>query len=101
MLQSRKTAENGLEILLKQRNIRGLLFDLDGVVTQTAKLHATAWKKMFDEFLQNATGIASKSQLPFSIENDYPRYLDGISRIEGIRNFLHSRQLCIILVNYL
>ncbi|MFC5271220.1 HAD family hydrolase [Adhaeribacter terreus] len=93
MLPSEKTAAPDLNELLRQRHIRALIFDLDGVVTQTAKLHAAAWKKMFDEFLQNATQNTGKSQAPFNIENDYPRYLDGISRTEGIRNFLASRNL--------
>lgn len=92
MPASQKTTSD-LEMLLRRQNIRALLFDLDGVVTQTAKLHAQAWKKMFDAFLQNAGKIMGKSQTPFSIETDYPRYLDGISRTEGIRNFLQARNL--------
>ena len=93
MLSSPETAASQLNDLLRQRNICGLIFDLDGVVTQTAKLHAAAWKKMFDEFLQNAIPNGTKSQALFSIEKDYPRYLDGISRSQGIRNFLNSRNL--------
>ncbi|MBK0403358.1 beta-phosphoglucomutase family hydrolase [Adhaeribacter sp. BT258] len=92
MPASPKTAPN-LNKLLQQKNIRALIFDLDGVVTQTAKLHAAAWKKMFDEFLQNGIENGPKSQPPFSIQTDYPRYLDGISRLDGIRNFLLARNL--------
>ena len=65
--------------------IRAALFDLDGVLTQTAKLHAQAWKQMFDEYL------ADVSQPPFALPEDYERYVDGKPRIDGVRSFLQSR----------
>jgi len=65
--------------------IRAALFDLDGVLTQTAKLHAQAWKQMFDEYL------AEVSQPPFALPEDYERYVDGKPRIDGVRSFLESR----------
>jgi trehalose 6-phosphate phosphatase len=69
--------------------IKAIIFDMDGVITQTAKLHALAWKTLFDELLQ-------KRRLPpFSIDHDYPRYIDGIAREDGIRNFLQSRSLAL------
>ena len=65
--------------------IRAALFDLDGVLTQTAKLHAQAWKQMFDEYL------AEVSQPPFALPEDYERYVDGKPRVDGVRSFLESR----------
>ena len=67
--------------------IRAALFDLDGVITQTAKLHAQAWKQMFDEYL------ADVSQPPFALPEDYERYVDGKPRIDGVRSFLQSRDI--------
>jgi beta-phosphoglucomutase family hydrolase len=61
------------------------LFDLDGVLTQTAKVHAAAWKEMFDAFLKDRDG-----QAPFG-EDDYGRYVDGKPRYDGVRSFLQSR----------
>jgi beta-phosphoglucomutase family hydrolase len=63
---------------------RACLFDLDGVLTQTAKLHARAWKQMFDEFLRQ------RGQPPFELA-DYTRYVDGKLRVDGARAFLESR----------
>ncbi len=67
--------------------IRAALFDLDGVLTQTAKLHAQAWKQMFDEYLAEA------SQPPFALPEDYERYVDGKPRTDGVRSFLESRSI--------
>jgi beta-phosphoglucomutase family hydrolase len=67
--------------------ITALLFDLDGVLTQTAKVHAKAWKQMFDEFLQE------RGERPFELPDDYERYVDGKSRLDGVRSFLQSRGL--------
>lgn len=67
--------------------IRAALFDLDGVLTQTAKLHAQAWKQMFDEYL------AEVSQPPFALPEDYERYVDGKPRVDGVRSFLQSRDI--------
>ena len=68
-------------------SIRAALFDLDGVLTQTAKLHAQAWKQMFDEYL------AEVSQPPFALPEDYERYVDGKQRLDGVRSFLQSRDI--------
>ncbi len=67
--------------------ITACLFDLDGVITQTAKLHSAAWKQLFDEFLKERTG---ESFEPFSAR-DYDRYVDGRPRIDGVRTFLDAR----------
>ncbi len=65
--------------------IRAALFDLDGVLTQTAKVHAQAWKQMFDEYLTEV------GQPPFALPEDYERYVDGKPRLDGVRSFLESR----------
>jgi len=70
-----------------------VLFDLDGVLTETATVHAVAWKEMFDAFLQ---GWAQSNGLPFvafDVASDYPRYVDGKPRYEGVRSFLASRSI--------
>jgi beta-phosphoglucomutase family hydrolase len=66
--------------------IRACLFDLDGVLTQTAKVHAAAWKQMFDDYLR------SRDE-PFRefTQDDYNSYVDGKPRIDGVRSFLQSR----------
>ncbi|HEY7073006.1 MAG TPA: beta-phosphoglucomutase family hydrolase [Acidimicrobiales bacterium] len=66
--------------------VRALLFDLDGVLTRTATLHAAAWKQMFDDFLAGLDG----AQPPFT-DRDYDRYVDGRPRLDGTRAFLASR----------
>ena len=68
------------------------IFDLDGVVTETAKIHARAWKKTFDAFLQDLAGPGEDSK-PFEIETDYVRYVDGIPRYKGVETFLDSRNI--------
>ncbi|HXS64986.1 MAG TPA: beta-phosphoglucomutase family hydrolase [Streptosporangiaceae bacterium] len=67
-------------------NIQGCLFDLDGVLTPTAKVHDAAWKEMFDDFLKRYPG-----QEPFDPVADYDEYVDGKPRDEGTRSFLESR----------
>lgn len=68
-----------------------VLFDLDGVLTDTAKAHATCWKKMFDEFLQKRAARPGESPQPFDIVQDYQHYVDGKLRDDGVRSFLASR----------
>ncbi|HEY0641669.1 MAG TPA: HAD-IA family hydrolase [Pseudonocardiaceae bacterium] len=65
--------------------VRAHLFDLDGVLTSTAEVHAAAWREMFDAFL------AARGERPFDPAVDYPRYLDGRLRADGTRAFLASR----------
>jgi len=71
--------------------MRACLFDLDGVLTQTAKLHAAAWKQMFDAYLREQAATASQPFIPFDAVHDYPRYVDGRLRLDGARAFLESR----------
>jgi beta-phosphoglucomutase-like phosphatase (HAD superfamily) len=70
--------------------IKVVLFDLDGVVTRTAALHARAWKRLFDEFLAGLEGD-SERLAPFRLPEDYLAYVDGKPRYDGVRSFLQSR----------
>ncbi|MBX0334984.1 beta-phosphoglucomutase family hydrolase [Pontibacter sp. HSC-14F20] len=80
-----------LQQYLQENNIKALIFDLDGVVTQTARVHAQAWKRMFDAYLQKRGEEEGKHYEPLDIETDYREYIDGIPRYDGVRNFLESR----------
>jgi len=73
------------------RLTRACLFDLDGVLTKTAKLHAAAWKRMFDVFLGKWSEQSDKVFLPFDPFHDYELYVDGKLRVDGARTFLASR----------
>jgi len=72
---------------------RACLFDLDGVLTRTATVHARAWKDMFDEFLRERAERTGEPFTPFDPVLDYGRHVDGMPRLEGTRSFLASRGL--------
>jgi beta-phosphoglucomutase family hydrolase len=72
--------------------ITALLFDLDGVITQTAKLHAAAWKEMFDAFLRERAEHTGEPFEEFT-PSDYDRYVDGRPRYDGVRTFLVARAI--------
>jgi alpha,alpha-trehalase len=67
-----------------------VLFDMDGVLTDTARIHAASWKKMFDAFLKQRADAAREPFSPFEID-DYQQYVDGRPRYDGVRDFLKSR----------
>lgn len=67
------------------------LFDMDGVVTQTALVHAAAWKEMFDDFLRQRADATGGKFVPFDSAHDYDEYVDGKPRLDGTRSFLQSR----------
>ncbi len=67
------------------------LFDLDGVITDTASVHANAWKKMFDGYLKTVAEREDAPFEPFEIDPDYFRYVDGKPRYNGVDSFLRSR----------
>jgi len=71
--------------------IRAGLFDLDGVLTRTATVHAAAWKEMFDDFLRARAAETGEPFVPFDSHADYDRYVDGKKRADGVRSFLASR----------
>jgi beta-phosphoglucomutase family hydrolase len=71
--------------------IEACLFDLDGVLTQTAKVHAAAWKEMFDAYLRGRDAKTGEKFVPFDTGADYNQYVDGRPRADGVRTFLASR----------
>jgi len=73
--------------------IRACLFDLDGVLTQTARVHAQAWKEMFDAFLRQRSERIGEPFVPFDPVADYSAYVDGKPRYDGVRSFLASREI--------
>ena len=70
---------------------RACLFDLDGVLTDTASVHAAAWKQMFDDFLRSRAERDGTPFRPFGVTSDYAAYVDGKPRLEGTGSFLGSR----------
>lgn len=75
------------------REIQACLFDLDGVLTNTAAMHAAAWKEAFDGFLHHRTLTENTPFVPFDMHDDYDMYVDGKPRSDGVRDFLHSRHI--------
>ncbi|TMD88297.1 MAG: beta-phosphoglucomutase family hydrolase [Chloroflexi bacterium] len=73
--------------------VTACLFDLDGVLTKTAKVHAKAWKTMFDAFLKDHAAKTGEPFQPFDDVNDYDLYVDGKPRHEGVRSFLEARHI--------
>lgn len=72
-------------------HVRTCLFDLDGVLTRTAKVHAAAWKEMFDDYLRRRADHEGTDFVPFDAVHDYDEYVDGRPREDGVRTFLASR----------
>jgi beta-phosphoglucomutase family hydrolase len=68
-----------------------VLLDLDGVITNTANVHAACWKQMFDEYLQKRATQRGEAFHPFDVVTDYKLYVDGKPRFDGVRDFLTSR----------
>jgi len=71
--------------------VTACLFDLDGVLTQTAKVHAAAWKQTFDEYLRRRAAERGAEFVPFDSVADYDEYVDGKPRADGVRSFLAAR----------
>ncbi len=67
------------------------LFDLDGVLTDTAGIHADCWKLMFDGYLERRSKASGEAFVEFHVEDDYHPYVDGKPRYDGVRSFLESR----------
>jgi beta-phosphoglucomutase family hydrolase len=72
-------------------SIRACLFDMDGVMTETATVHAAAWKQMFDEYLRERAKRTGEELEPFDAVSDYDEFVDGKPRYDGVRSFLASR----------
>jgi trehalose 6-phosphate phosphatase len=81
--------QQGIKIDLKKFD--AVIFDMDGVITQSARVHAESWKRMFDEYLQQRAKLQGKKFVPFDREKDYYQYIDGKPRYDGTRSFLESR----------
>jgi beta-phosphoglucomutase family hydrolase len=75
--------------------IRGCLFDMDGVLTETASVHDAAWKEAFDTFLRVRAQSTGEPFVPFDPVRDYDEYVDGKPREEGTESFLASRGICL------
>lgn len=74
-------------------SVTACLFDLDGVLTQTAKVHAAAWKRMFDGYLRERARRTGEAFVPFDPVRDYDEYVDGKPRYDGVRSFLAARSI--------
>jgi beta-phosphoglucomutase family hydrolase len=79
------------QVLGLPNSVRACLFDLDGVLTRTAKVHAAAWKEMFDAFLRRRAEQTNTTYVPFDAVEDYDAYVDGKPRNDGTRSFLQAR----------
>jgi beta-phosphoglucomutase-like phosphatase (HAD superfamily) len=87
-----KTAEKGSArrgapgaiVTASPRDYDAVLFDLDGVLTRTASVHAAAWKKLFDTFLEARAAEMGEPFVPFDIDADYRRYVDAKPRYHGV-----------------
>ena len=82
-------------VTLSPRDYDTVLFDLDGVLTRTASVHAAAWKRLFDAFLEQRAAEAGKAFVPFDIDVDYRRYVDGKPRYDGVSSFLAARGIAL------
>jgi beta-phosphoglucomutase family hydrolase len=71
--------------------VTACLFDLDGVLTQTAEVHSAAWKQMFDDYLRKRARLTDEAFVPFDPIREYDQYVDGKPRYDGVRAFLASR----------
>lgn len=81
------------ELLGLPRSVRACLFDLDGVLTDTASVHTRAWKAMFDAYLSTRSERTGEPFVPFDPVDDYLRFVDGRKRDDGVRTFLASRNI--------
>ncbi len=92
---SAKGAPRGREraVRIDAARFGALLVDLDGVVTDTASVHAAAWKQLFDAFLRARAAPGKAPFVPFDIDSDYRRYVDGKPRYDGVQSFLASRDI--------
>ncbi|HLS27977.1 MAG TPA: trehalose-phosphatase [Opitutales bacterium] len=82
-------------IHLSRQQFDAVIFDLDGVVTQTASVHAASWKKLFDDFLKQKAKESGEIFIPFDEDRDYLTWVDGKPRHDGIQSFLQSRNISI------
>ncbi len=86
-------ADSNREQVITSAKYDAVLFDLDGVITDTAGLHATCWKQMFDDYLQKRAAQRGEAFHPFDLDVDDRLYVDGKPRFDGVRDFLGSREI--------
>jgi hypothetical protein len=82
-----------MRLTLSKRDHDAVFLDMDGVLTDTARLHAAAWKCLFDDFLRRRAVATGEAFVPFDAGADYLAYVDGKSREDGVRHFLASRSI--------
>jgi beta-phosphoglucomutase family hydrolase len=82
-----------MDTIITPQKFDAVLFDMDGVLTATAKVHAASWKKLFDGFLEKRAAESGEPFTPFDIKTDYKLYGDGKWREEGVSSFLESRSI--------
>ena len=87
----RSTRQQDSKSAIARGQYDAVLLDLDGVITDTASIHAACWKQMFDEYLQKRATQRGEAFRPFDIATDYRLYVDGKPRYDGVRDFLGSR----------
>lgn len=80
---------------ISKHDIDALIFDMDGVVTKTASVHAAAWKRLFDDYLEERAAREDNPFRPFDADADYRHYVDGKPRYDGVVSFLESRGISI------
>ena len=84
--------ESGKRLIeINPDDLNAFIFDMDGVITDTADIHAAAWKQMFDGFLKQHARDNDEDFRPFDTDSDYRQYVDGKARYDGVRSFLESR----------
>ena len=88
---ARSLSRPGSKRAITHEQYDAVLFDLDGVITDTASIHALCWKQMFDEYLQERARQSGEAFRPFDLASDYRLYVDGKPRFDGVRDFLASR----------
>ena len=86
----RPSRDAAVEVIARER-YDAVLFDLDGVLTDTAQIHASSWKRMFDAYLQGRARRTGEAFRPFDIATDYRQLVDGKPRYDGVRDFLRAR----------
>jgi beta-phosphoglucomutase family hydrolase len=82
---------DGARALGLPAGVKACLFDLDGVLTDTASVHAAAWKEMFDAYLEKRAEAQGEDFVPFDSDADYDKYVDGRPRYEGVQAFVEAR----------
>jgi alpha,alpha-trehalase len=81
------------ELTLSRERFAAAIFDLDGVVTRTVEVHASAWKQLFDSFMNERMAQDGEDLHPFDSDRDYSQYIDGRPRYQGVKHFLSARHI--------